>query len=246
MSVHKVEMKEGEEPYKWKVTKVADIGGDEEFTKGMLELASVLEAGMIEGHQRDEVKHAIVCTLIDGLMPAFLKLEEIRASTGKAMPLMNIEQLYEDFARKLWKAYKELMQVTLDLMGHNIGFLFRGDKEFREGLAVLRRENPNLRVGFEKFLQETRDEWQNDLSKFRNTWVEHQRGDRKQFHKFYDAKNAEWLFDTVWRTIADILPAFLELHLPHGTRLIEQHPNDPRPRWGQRFRYDVPHFRNLK
>lgn len=128
MSVHKVEMKEGEEPYKWKVTKVADIGGDEEFTKGMLELASVLEAGMIEGHQRDEVKHAIVCTLIDGLMPAFLKLEEIRASTGKAMPLMNIEQLYEDFARKLWKAYKELMQVTLDLMGHNIGFLFRGDK----------------------------------------------------------------------------------------------------------------------
>jgi hypothetical protein len=42
MSVHKVEMKEGEEPYKWKVVKVADVGGGEEFTKGMLELSQCL------------------------------------------------------------------------------------------------------------------------------------------------------------------------------------------------------------
>jgi hypothetical protein len=245
MSVHKVEMKEGEEPYKWKVVKVADVGGDEEFTKGMLELSTVLEAAMIEGPQRDEVKHAIVCTLMDGLMPAFLKLEEIRASAGRAMPLMNLEQLYEDFARKLWKSYKELMQATLDLMGHKIGFLFQGEKEFQQGLIELRRLNPNLRAGFEQFLAETRDEWQNGLAKFRNTWVEHQRGERKQFQKFYDPKYAEWLFDTVWRTITDILPVFLELHLPYGTKLIEQHPDDPGPRWGQRFRYDVPHFRNI-
>ncbi len=239
MSVHKVEMKKGEEPYKWKVIKVADVGGGEEFTKQMLELGTVLEAGMILGTQRDEVKHAIFSILIDGLMPAFLKLEEIRASVGKAIPLMNIEQLYEDFARKLWKAYKELMQVALDLMGYKMGFLFQGPKEFREGLLELRRLSPNLRVGFEKFLEETRDEWQNDLSKFRNTWVEHQRGDRKQFQKFYDPKNAEWLFDTVWHTIADILPVFLELNLPFGTRLVEQDPNDPGPRWLQRFQYQL-------
>src|ERR1039458_7589354 len=87
---------------------------------------------------------------------------------------------------------------------------------------------------------------QNELARFRNTWVEHQTGDRKQFQKFYDPKYAERLFDTVWHTIADILPVLLELHLPHGTRLIEQHPDDPGPRWGERFRYDVPHFRNLK
>jgi hypothetical protein len=193
MSVHKVEMKEGEELYKWKVVKVADVGGDEEFTKQMLELGTVLEAGMILGPQRDAVRHAIVSTLMDGLMPAFLKLEEIRHSDGKAMPLMNLEQIYEDFARKLWKAYKELMQVTLDLIGHKIGFLFQGEREFKEGLVELRRVNPNLRSGFEKFLEETRDEWQNALAKFRNTWVKHQRGDRKRFQKFYEPKYAEWL-----------------------------------------------------
>lgn len=239
MSVHKVEMKEGEEPYKWKVIKVADISGDEEFTKQMLELSTVLEAGMIQGNKREEVKHALVSILIDGLMPAFLKLSEIRASVEQVMPLMNREQLYEDFARKLWKAYKELMQVALDLMGHRIGFLFKDEKEFRKGLVELRSLNPELRAGFEKFLEETRDEWQIDLMKFRNTWVEHQRGERKQFQNFYDPRNVEWLFDTVWRTITDILPVFLELHLPCGTRLIEQHPNDPGPRWGQRFRYQL-------
>jgi len=156
---------------------------------------------MIEGAQREDVKHALVSILIDGLMPAFLKLGEIRASVDQAMPLMNREQLYEDFARKSWKAYKELMQVALDLMGHKIGFLFKCEKEFREGLVDLRSRNPELRAGFEKFLEETRDEWQNDLSKFRNTWVEHQRGERKQFQKFYEPRNAELLFDTVWRTI---------------------------------------------
>jgi hypothetical protein len=246
MTLHKLEMNPDEEPYKWKVVKVADVSGDEEFTKGMLELPTILEAGTIEGPRRDEVKHAIVCTLIDGITPAFLKLEEIRASSGKDLPLMNLEQLYEDFARKLWKAYKTLMQETLNLMGHNIGFLFQGENVFRNGLVELRRLNPNLRTGFEKFLEETRDEWQNELSKFRNTWVEHQRGDRKTFHKFYDPKHAEWLFDKVWRTITDILPVFLELHLPHGTRLIEQHPDDPNPRWPNRFRYDIPALRNVK
>jgi len=239
-------MNPDEEPYKRKTVRVAEVDGNEEFTKQMLELTTVLEAGMILGPQRKEVKHAIVVTLMDGLIPAFLKLEEIRASVGKDLPLMNVEQMYEDFARKLWKSYKELMQVTLDLMGHKIGFLFEKEKEFQEGLVKLRVLNPNLREGFEQFLEETRNGWQKDLRKFRNTWVEHQRGDRKPFQKFYDPKHAEWLFDTVWRTIANILPVFLELHLPHGTRLIEQHPDDPNPRWLNRFRYDVPALRNIK
>jgi hypothetical protein len=246
MSIYKMQPKDGEEPYKWKVVKVADVGGDEEFSAAMLELTTVLEAGMIQGAQREAVKQAIISTLMDGLMPAFLKLEEIRASSDSAIPLMNREQLYEDFARKLWKAYKELMQVALDLMGHKIGFLFKGEKEFREGLVELRSKHPNLRSGFEQFLVDARDEWQNELAKFRNTWVEHQRGDRKQFQRFYDPKFAEWVFENVWRTIGDILPIFLELHLPHGTLLVEQHPDDPEPRWKQRFRYDVPHLRKMK
>lgn len=245
MSLYKAEMN-GQEPNKWPVVKVADIGYDEEFVKQIVELRPLVDAGMIDDPQRANIKEAITSVLVDGLMPAFLDLQKIRASVGRDLPLMNQLQPYEDFSGKLWKAYKHLMQETVKLMGHNIGFLFQNEKDFREGLIEFRRANPTARAGFEKFLEETRDEWQNELARFRNTWVEHQTGDRKQFQKFYDPKYAERLFDTVWHTIADILPVLLELHLPHGTRLIEQHPDDPGPRWGQRFRYDVPHFRNLK
>jgi hypothetical protein len=45
------------------------------------------------------------------------------------------------------------------------------------------------------------------------------------------------LFDLVWRTIVEIIAAFLSLKLPLGFRLIEQSPDDPGPRWPNRFRY---------
>lgn len=245
MSLHRINVVKGLEPNKWKVERFADIGY-EDFAKDMVELHPLVDAGTIEDPQRANVKEAITSILIDGLMPAFLDLRKIRASVGQDLPLLNQRQPYEDFSGKLWKAYKHLMQEAVKLMGDNIGFLFQNEKDFREGLVEFRRTNANAREGFEKFLKETRDEWQNELAKFRNTWVEHQTGDPKQFQKFYDPKYAEWLFDTVWHTIADILPVFLELHLPHGTRLVEQDPNDPGPRWSQRFRYDHPAFRNMK
>jgi hypothetical protein len=248
MVVHKIEVKAGVEPRKWKVVKFADFGM-EEFSTRMLELPTILEAGMIEGEQRDKVKHALGSILMDGLMPSFSKLREIRASTQKQLPLMDSNQLYEDLARKLWKSYKELMQQAVKLMGFDIGFLFKDEKEFQKGLKEFRNSHPllgELRQGFEKFLEDTRQSWQNELSDFRNTWVEHQTGDVNKFQKFYKPDYAEALFDATWRTIADILPFLLEVHLPDGVRLIEQHPDDPEPRWLRRFRYDHPAFRNLE
>jgi hypothetical protein len=88
--------------------------------------------------------------------------------------------------------------------------------------------------------------WDTTLGKFRNTWLEHPVVDRRQFAKFYTPEHAETLFSNVWQAIVDILPVLLELHLMPGVRLIEQHPDDPGPRWGQRFRYDHPAFRKKK
>jgi hypothetical protein len=238
MSLFKLTMN-GPEPNKWPVVKIADIGYDEEFVKQISELRPLVDAGMIGEPLRSDVKESITSILVDGLMPAFLDLREIRASIGRDVPLMNHWKLYEDFSGNLWKSYKHLMQRSTELMANNIGFLFQDEKKFREGLVEIRRANPNLRTGFETFLEETRNGWQNDLKNFRNTWIEHPTGDRKQFQKFYDPKYAEWLFDTVWRTIADILPVLLELHLPHGTLLVEQRPDDPGARWASRFRYQL-------
>lgn len=236
----------GLEPRYWKVEKVADVGASEEFVKAILDLIPIVDAGTIEEPKRQEVKDGIMSILMDGLMPTSLELQQIRASLNQTMPLMNRQQLYEDFARKLWKSYKDLTERAARSMGFKIGFLFDNEKKFREGLKEVRTLNPRLRCGFEKLLEETRDKWQNDLAKFRNKFLEHQHIDRSRFGRFYKPENAEALFEAVWRTIADILPILLEIHLNEGWSLVEQSPDDPAPRWPQRFRYYNPDFPNLK
>ena len=235
------------EPNKWPVTHFADIGTGEPFVRGMLDLDPVVGACRFSESESEQVKETINSILMDGLMPAFLELRLIRESAGNTtMPVLNRLQLYEDLGRKLWKAYKDLTEKAARAIGFKIGFLFDDEKSFQDGAKEFRKSNPRLREGFEKFLELTRERWQNDLAKFRNTWLEHQRGDRQQFKKFYQPEYAEALFDAVWRTITDILPVLLELRLMEGVRLVEQPPDDPGPRWAQRFRYDHPAFRDLK
>jgi hypothetical protein len=237
----------GREPNKWEVHHFANVGTGEPFVQGMLDLDPVVGACRFSESECKEVKETINSVLIDGLMPAFLELRQIRESVSNTtMPVLDRLQLYEDLGRKLWKAYKDLTEKAARAIGFKIGFLYDDEKKFQEGLKEFREKNPRLREGFEKFLESTRKEWQNDLAKFRNTWLEHQRGDREPFKKFYQPQYAEYLFEAVWRTIADILPPLLELRLTEGVRLVEQDPNDSGPRWAQRFRYDHPAFRNLK
>jgi hypothetical protein len=234
------------EPHKWKVEHLADVGTSEEFVKQMSDLSLLVDAGTIFEPKRQEVKEAIETILVDGLIPAFLELRQIRASVGQTLPLMSRFQLYEDLARKVWKSYKSLTETAARAMGFKIGFLFDDEKKFRVGLKDFRALNPRLRPGFEELLEEARDKWQNDLAKFRNTFLEHQHSDRRKFQRFYSPQYAEALFDSAWRTIADILSILLEMCLPEGWSLVEQSPDDPGPRWPQRFRYYNPAFTELK
>lgn len=232
----------GVPPNKWPVELEAEVGASEEFVKHMLEIPPLVDAGDIFEPQRHQAKEAIYVILMDGLIPAFLELRQIREPVGQTMPLMNRRQLYEDFARKLWKAYKQLTQDAAGQIGFNIGFLFDSDKKFRVGLAQFRCTNPGIREWFDNLLESVRQNWQNELADFRNNWIEHQQGDRRRFDKCYTPEYAEYVFESVWRTITYILPALLELHFPFGMRLVEQDPNDPGPRWQQRFRFTQPQF----
>lgn len=232
--------RKGQEPNKWTMAKFADIGAGEEFVKGMLDVTPVLDAGTIEEPTRAKVKEAILAILIEGLMPAFLELRQIRDSAGTPLPLLDQWQPYEDLARKLWNSYSDLTQKAARLMGFKIGFLYDDEKTFRDGLKEFRQANPALKEGFESFLEQTRERWQNDLAKFRNTWLEHKVSDRRKFAKFYTVTYAEALFDATSKAILDILVALLELRLPRGVHLAEQSPDDPNPKWAQRFRYTLP------
>ena len=245
MSVYRVQPKPGEEPHKWKVEKFAEIGGDETFVRHVTELATILDATLIFDKQREDVKSAIMTILTDGLMPAFSELEKIRASDGKALPLMDRRELYHDFCRKLWKAYKDLTQRAAEEAGFKIGFVFQSDKDFAKGLKEFQLRYPDVRAELGKFLEETRNAWPNELAKFRNTFLEHQDTEAKEFAKFYQPRHVEPLFAAAWNTIVEILAALLESRLPHGTKLALPDPKT-HPQWPNRFVFDVPHFRTEK
>lgn len=245
MAVYRVEPKHGEEPNKWKVEKFAEIGWNEKFVRDVCELKTVLEATLIFDKQREDVSHAIVTILTDGLMPAFQELEKIRAAEGKQIPLLDRRESYHDFYRKLWKSYKDLTQRAANEAGFNIGFLFQSDKHFASGLKEFQQGYPGIRPELGKLLEDVRDRWQNELATFRNTFLEHQDSDQKQFMKFYHLKSVEFLFEEVWNTIVDLVAALLESRLPHGTKLALPDLNK-NPKWPNRFVFDHPAFKNMK
>lgn len=250
MSVHKIEMKKGQPPSTWKQIKFAEISSQEPFMKEMLEIITFVDAGYIEGKDRENAKEAIQSVLVDGLMPAFSVLQKIRLTVKQPLPMMDQIELYKDLSGKLWRTYKQLLQLAVKTLGFDIGFLFKEDKAFQDGVSKFRNSHPllaeKLREDYENFLTDNRNGWQARLKEFRNHGVEHPKGDPNRFAYFYAVKTSEELFDCVWRTIVDILVPLLEVHLPFGTQLVEQRPDDPGPRWPNRFRFQLPPQYKLK
>jgi hypothetical protein len=225
-------------PKDWKTVKFADVGTDEAFVREMLELITILEGSLIEGERREKAKSAMITIMNDGLIPAFMELRVIRAPETVNLPMAERLQPYEDFARKLWKAYKDLTQRAAEVMGFKIGFLYQNDKDFDKGLQNFRADWPALQPGAEDFLRAARSEWQNDFSKFRNGFVEHQEGERMDFKKFYDNAVVEKLFESVWGTIVDLLVIVMSLKLPPRVHVVVNDPKVHGP-WPNRFRWII-------
>jgi hypothetical protein len=225
-------------PKDWKVAHFANVGTDEAFIREMLEVVEILKGTMIEGEQREESTGAIVTIMNDGLIPAVMELRTIRAPETKSLPVAARLQPYEDFARKLWKSYKDLTQRAARVMGFDIGFLYQNDKDFEKGLKTFLTDWQGLPAGFEGFVRQTRSEWQNEFSKFRNGFVEHQEGERKDFVKFYDNAVVEKLFESAWGTIVDLLVILMSLKLPPRTHIVVNDPKVHGP-WPNRFRWVI-------
>ena len=245
MAIHSVR-DNGGEPNTWKVRLFANIGGGEDFVVHLIELPELVDASMIFGDARDKLKEAIIIVLLEGLMPAFEHLKRIRALSGQPVPELNRKLLFEDFSGALWKAYKDLMQQAAKMMEPDFGFLFQRETQFEAGLLKWGETRPKMAHAVGPYLRKQRTEWQNDLGKFRN-YLEHKDDtDPNVYTHHYEPAHAEKLFETVWRTIADILAMLVSLHLPPGTRLIEINPEERDKVRPRRFRFDVAGIRSTK
>ena len=231
-------MSERKHPRDWKVEKLADVGVSEPFVSEFLELYDILGGTMFADAEKTKIKDTMGTVLMDGLIPTFLELRGIRTSVGKDVPRVDRYQLYEDFARKLWKSYKDLTQRAGKAMGFDIGFLYQEEKGFEDGLTQFRTDWPALKAGFENFVRDNRNKWQVELRRFRNGFLEHQQGDRVEFRKFYDATFVETLFSTVWGTIVDLLVILMSLKLPPRVHIVVNDEQIHGP-WPNRFRWVI-------
>ncbi len=225
-------------PKDWKPVHFANVGTDEAFIREMLEVVQILGGTMIEGQQREHANDAIATIMTDGLIPTFVELQGIRESQTKNLPVVEKLQLYEDFARKVWKSYKDLTQRAGKTMGFEIGFLYQEDKSFEDGLQKFRADWPGLPAEFEKFVRDNRREWQTELRAFRNGFLEHQQGNRMDFRKFYEVTFVEELFNTVWGTTVDLLVILMSLKLPPRSHIVVNDEGIHGP-WPNRFRWVI-------
>src|SRR5437660_10221958 len=117
MAIHKLTVKPGVPPSQWKVVHFANIGTSELFVHRFLELPKLLNASEIYDPQRSKCRDAVMDVLLDGFLPAFEHLRTIRANASQPPPELNRKQVYEDFMRTLWHAYKDLLPKAARELG---------------------------------------------------------------------------------------------------------------------------------
>jgi hypothetical protein len=225
------------EPNEWQVVHFAEIGTSEEFVETLSgELLELLDASDIHGEQLRAAKDAIMDILVEGLMPAFLDLRKIRQSATTPMPELDRRKLYEDFARVLWHAYKDLMPKAAKLLGFDLGFQFQKDAAFEKGIASFIEKYPSLILDVPELLKRQRD-WQQGLSEYRNDFLEHRKQDISAFADYYRPETAEMLFESAWQTMAEIFPAFIEARFPSTWSIMQIPVAERNPQRLRRFQY---------
>lgn len=232
----------GKEPNQWPQEVFSSVGTNDEFVWQFAEFMDYIGATGFSETRKSDIKEAIMMVLADGLLPAYEHLRLIRAFNDKQIPVLNRRQHFEDFTSALWRAYKTLTPKATNLLGFDIGFLFQVPGKFESGAAYFVAAHPEQARVIE-YLRIQKADWQDALGRFRNEFIEHRGTERQEFAKFYELQAAEFLFNAAWRTIANLLPAFIDANLI-GIAGIEEIPLNERDiKAPRRFRWVERPFR---
>jgi hypothetical protein len=186
----------------------------------LLGLSEVLDALQITN--APEVKEELGSLMVDCLMLAFVSLRELRKCFGDdTVPELTKTKHFNDMYGSLWTAYKDRMQKVTRLLHFDIGFLFQNDDKFAKGCTTFSAEHPEIHPDFFQLLKWNRGNWQSQLAKFRNEYLQHQTLKPENVKTFYVLNAAERTFDCVWIAIEDIIGVLASTKLSPSVRLAE-------------------------
>jgi hypothetical protein len=176
---------DGREPNAWPKQVFSSVGTNDEFVRLFAdEFMELMGATAILEPRRQQIKDALMVVLVEGLLPAYEHLREIRASAGHQIPVVKRRQQFEDFTSALWRGCKTLMPKAGKLLDFDLGFLFNEDAEFEKGVIAFNTAHPG-EANVPDFLRLQRANWQQGLKTFRNEFIEHRGADREQFAQYY-------------------------------------------------------------
>jgi len=226
----------------WKLELLSDVGTSSPFVAriglGLIDIVNVTNF-----KERKKINDAIFEILLEGLIPAFISLRELRK--GESVPIITINKSYYNLYNHLWVAYKDRMQRVVKLLGFDVGFLFQKESQFKQGCENFLKQHPNVNQAFTKMLADQRKSWQNILSIIRNHYLEHKILDIKQVERFFTIENAEVLFCNCWQAIEMILVILLRTGMPldKGIDIADIPEKERDPSCPKRFRFVIKKFK---
>jgi len=211
-----------------KVEQVADFGAEEPFVARIfMGLSEVLDATEFE--EKEKIKESVMGIFINGLLPAFSYLRELRdiESGKKERLVVDLNKAYVGFYDRLWVAYKDQMQKVIKLLDFDLGFIFKDDKKFEKGCKEFVNNYPNIRVEFIEQIKKNRIAWQTQVARFRNDYSQHQSIYEDDVREMLSLKTAEVCFENCWTLIEFILAHLMCTKLYPWVR-IEEIPKEKR------------------
>ena len=111
----------GKEPNEWPKEVFSDVGTNDEFVRQFAdEFMELMGATSIVNPRLQEVKDAFMEVLVEGLIPAYLNLRQIRMVRGLRIPVIERRQQFENLSGALWRTYKTLMPKATILLGFDL------------------------------------------------------------------------------------------------------------------------------
>lgn len=211
-----------------KIEKVANVGTNEPFlARIVMGLPEILDVTDFE--EKDKIKESIMELFMNGLLPAFSHLQELRdiESGKKEKLIIDLNKAYFGFYDRVWAAYKDRMQRTAKLMGFDVGFIFKKDKDFEKGISEFRKAYPNVHSDIVGAMRKNRIGWQKAVVRFRNDYAEHQTIFEKDVKELRSLRAAEICFNNCWTAIERILGELICSKL-YGWAGVEEIPESER------------------
>lgn len=192
-----------------RVTQIADWGTEEPWVARIeISLTSFIKNLDRDKDILDKMNDSIFY-IGNELSGAFLSLRRV-----KKRDLLKLEEdkEYKNLYNQLWTAYKDRLQTFMSLFGYDVGFIYRKDAEFKQGINKYFSVN-KFRGNFKESIINDRYNWQNSLSRIRNDFNQHQKLHSDDVLKYFNPNIAQIMFDNVWQAIEDIIIAHIDFDL---------------------------------